>query len=124
MGYICTTTTTSTAGSDVCKDLGDLFFDSFCMSEKDRFRMGREFYDPKHIAITGNYWPRYRNTLMTVSLRGLPGPAIPQLPRAQPVQGPVRELQVHENPQDLISFRPLKPTCQVSPSASQAVTPH
>merc|ERR1711934_1071540 len=65
--YICTTTTTSTAGSDVCKDLGDLFFDSFCMSEKDRFRMGREFYDPKHIAITGNYWPRYRNTLMTGS---------------------------------------------------------
>merc|ERR1712076_248033 len=100
--YICTTTTTSTAGSDVCKDLGDLFFDSFCMSEKDRFRMGREFYDPKHIAITGNYWPRYRNTLMTGSpyvaylARPYHNYHVPSLYKDQ------YELQVYENPQDLI----------------------
>merc|ERR1712181_188776 len=51
-------------------DLDDLYFKSFCMSDGDRCRMGREFFSPAPISLTGNYWPRYRNCDKSVPQTG------------------------------------------------------
>merc|ERR1711890_53847 len=58
----------TTSSSEVCSKHDDLFYNSFCMSESDKDRMDREFYNPDHIALSGNYWPRYRH----LSTLGLP----------------------------------------------------
>merc|ERR1711872_484287 len=57
----------TSSSSEVCSKHDDLFYNSFCMNESDKDRMDREFYNPDHIAITGNYWPRYRHTINTGS---------------------------------------------------------
>merc|ERR1711936_843043 len=49
--YTVTTTTTSSdsrnmRAASAGSDLDDLYFKSFCMTDGDRFRMGREFFSP------------------------------------------------------------------------------
>merc|ERR1711955_186684 len=61
--YTVTTTTTSSdsrnmRAASAGSDLDDLYFKSFCMTDGDRFRMGREFFSPAPISLTGNYWAR------------------------------------------------------------------
>merc|ERR1712183_214941 len=56
----------ASAGSD----LDDLYFKSFCMTDGDRSRMGREFFSPAPISLTGNYWPRYSNCDKSVPQTG------------------------------------------------------
>merc|ERR1712222_295396 len=66
--YTSTTTTTTSEGTtsrnmraaSAGSDLDDLYFKSFCMSDGDRCRMGREFFSPAPISLTGNYWPSYK----------------------------------------------------------------
>merc|ERR1712126_393171 len=63
--YTVTTTTTSSdsrnmRAASAGSDLDDLYFKSFCMTDGDRFRMGREFFSPAPISLTGNYWPSYK----------------------------------------------------------------
>jgi len=63
--YTLTTTTKTSEGTtsrsmraaSAGSDLDDLYFKSFCMSDGDRCRMGREFFSPAPISLTGNYWP-------------------------------------------------------------------
>merc|ERR1712080_618587 len=69
----------TTSSSEVCSKHDDLFYNSFCMSESDKDRMDREFYNPDHIALSGNYWPRYRHTINTGS------PYVSYLSRPSPI---------------------------------------
>merc|ERR1712002_170330 len=48
--------------SSVSSELDELLYSSMNMSPKDKRRHWREFYYPQHIAITGNYYPRYKVT--------------------------------------------------------------
>merc|ERR1711972_515195 len=73
----CTVTTTTTSSdsrkmraASAGSDLDDLYFKSFCMTDGDRFRMGREFFSPAPISLTGNYWPRYSNCDKSVPQTG------------------------------------------------------
>merc|ERR1712240_490987 len=73
--YTVTTTTTSSdsrkmRAASAGSDLDDLYFKSFCMTDGDRFRMGREFFSPAPISLTGNYWPRYSNCDKSVPQTG------------------------------------------------------
>jgi len=76
--YTSTTTTTTSEGTtsrnmraaSAGSDLDDLYFKSFCMSDGDRCRMGREFFSPAPISLTGNYWPRYSNCDKSVPQTG------------------------------------------------------
>merc|ERR1712226_1362045 len=76
--YSLTTTTTTSEGTmsrtwgaaSAGSDLDDLYFKSFCMSDGDRCRMGREFFSPAPISLTGNYWPRYSNCDKSVPQTG------------------------------------------------------
>merc|ERR1711875_60829 len=89
--YTSTTTTTTSEGTtsrsmraaSAGSDLDDLYFKSFCMTDGDRCRMGREFFSPAPISLTGNYWPRYSNCDKSVpdrlSLCHLPCPPLSQL---------------------------------------------
>jgi len=74
--YTSTTTTTSSEGTtsrnmraaSAGSDLDDLYFKSFCMSDGDRCRMGREFFSPAPISLTGNYWPRCFSSKLKLSI--------------------------------------------------------
>jgi len=76
--YTSTTTTRTSEGTtsrsiraaSAGSDLDDLYFKSFCMSDGDRCRMGREFFSPAPISLTGNYWPRYSNCDKSVPQTG------------------------------------------------------
>merc|ERR1711990_545876 len=76
--YTSTTTTTTCEGTksrsmraaSAGSDLDDLYFKSFCMTDGDRSRMGREFFSPAPISLTGNYWPRYSNCDKSVPQTG------------------------------------------------------
>merc|ERR1711874_269621 len=76
--YTSTTTTTTCEGTksrnmraaSAGSDLDDLYFKSFCMTDGDHSRMGREFFSPAPISLTGNYWPRYSNCDKSVPQTG------------------------------------------------------
>merc|ERR1711962_771228 len=42
-------------------EMDEFFAKCFLMGDSEKERMGREFFSPKPISLTGNYWPRYRN---------------------------------------------------------------
>merc|ERR1712179_853554 len=64
------TTSRSMRADSAGSDLDDLYFKSFCMTDGDRCRMGREFFSPAPISLTGNYWPRYSNRDKSVPQTG------------------------------------------------------
>merc|ERR1712059_104589 len=51
-----------TSDVSVSSELDELLYSSMNMTEKDRVRLAREFYSPAHIALSGNYYPRYKVT--------------------------------------------------------------
>jgi hypothetical protein len=53
--------TSSSASSEV-SELDELFYTSMCMSDRDKIRLGREFYTPEPISLSGNYYPRSKVT--------------------------------------------------------------
>merc|ERR1711909_175470 len=48
--------------SSLSSELDELLYKAMNMSWRDKARMFREFYYPYHIALTGNYYPRYKIT--------------------------------------------------------------
>merc|ERR1711874_786420 len=48
--------------SSVSSELDELMYSSMRMNAKDWKRHYREFYYPQRIALTGNYYPRYKVT--------------------------------------------------------------
>jgi len=43
-------------------ELDELLYKAMNMSPRDKGRLFREFYLPHHIALTGNYYPRFKIT--------------------------------------------------------------
>merc|ERR1711973_1005154 len=70
--YETTMTTTSSSSSSssraksesrcssVSSKLDEEFYSGLNLSDGERLRLAREFYYPPHIALSGNYYPRYK----------------------------------------------------------------
>merc|ERR1711939_1279908 len=46
--------------SSVSSKLDEEFYSGLNLSDGERLRLAREFYYPPHIALSGNYYPRYK----------------------------------------------------------------
>jgi|ERR1711864_63741 len=50
----------ASSASSASNELDELFYMSMNMSDQDKIRLGREFYSPEPISLSGNYYPRYK----------------------------------------------------------------